>query len=140
MGELSLMDKYAPFLGRLLVGTMFMVSVVVLMGQFHRVIDLMGARGIPFAAPLLILIISLWLIGAVSIISGYKIREASICLFVVLIPVTLTIHNPWNADAAHFQNELNHFLKNMAILGGLLYLATFGPGPLSIGESTRRRR
>jgi len=39
---------------------------------------------------------------------------------VFLVPVTLIFHGFWHADAAEFQNQLNHFLKNVAILGAML--------------------
>jgi putative oxidoreductase len=41
------------------------------------------------------------------------------------VPVTLIFHGFWHADAAEFQNQLNHFLKNVAIFGGLLALFDF---------------
>jgi putative oxidoreductase len=36
--------------------------------------------------------------------------------------VTLIFHGFWHADAAEFQNQLNHFLKNVAIFGSMLVL------------------
>lgn len=134
MNRSTLMERYALLLGRLLIGGMFMTSTVVLVGGFDRVADLMRHKGIPFAAPVLVMTIVLWFVGAVSIISGYRIKTVSFLLFVVLIPATLTIHAPWKSSAASFPNELNNFLKNLAILGGLLYLATHGSGPLSVGK------
>jgi uncharacterized membrane protein YphA (DoxX/SURF4 family) len=29
---------------------------------------------------------------------------------------------------------MNHFLKNFAIVGGLLMIAAFGPGPMSLDK------
>jgi putative oxidoreductase len=37
------------------------------------------------------------------------------------VPVTLIFHGFWRG-AAEFQNQLNHFLKNVAVFGGLLAL------------------
>ncbi|MFD2272556.1 hypothetical protein ACFS07_19115 [Undibacterium arcticum] len=37
-----------------------------------------------------------------------------------MIPVTFVFHAFWSADAASFQNQLTQFLKNLAILGGML--------------------
>ncbi|CAB3803056.1 hypothetical protein LMG28614_05731 [Paraburkholderia ultramafica] len=132
------MEKYATLAARILIGGMFLASALGMMGAFGSVADLMRQKGIPFTTPLLIATIALWLVGAAGIISGYKLREASIALFIAVIAVTVTIHAPWTAAPAAFQDELNHFLDNLAILGGLLYLATFGPGRLSIGEGIKR--
>jgi putative oxidoreductase len=50
-----------------------------------------------------------------------------------MIPVTAVFHNPWAAgDAAQVQQQMIHFLKNLAIMGGLLHLSAFGPGYFSI--------
>ena len=35
-------------------------------------------------------------------------------------------------DAAQYGNQLNHFLKNVAIIGGLLYVAALGAGSASV--------
>ena len=35
------------------------------------------------------------------------------------------------------QNQLNHFLKNIAIMGTMVYLMAFGSGPLSLGKHHR---
>lgn len=45
----------------------------------------------------------------------------------VIGALTFCIHAPWLADAAGFRNELNHVLKNLAILGALLFLAAPPP-------------
>jgi putative oxidoreductase len=43
-------------------------------------------------------------------------------LALFLVPVTLIFHAFWGAAAAEFQNQLNHFLKNVAILGAMLVI------------------
>src|SRR6516225_9853354 len=140
MNEHSTVERYAPLLGRLLMGGMFLVNAVGLIGAFPDVAQLMKHKGIPFDTPLLAVTIAVWLIGAFSIISGYRIRQISLLLIIVLIPVTVGIHAPWNAVQADIQNQLNHFLKNIAIIGGLLYMAAFGPGPLALRVDEKKRR
>jgi len=44
-----------------------------------------------------------------------------------MIPTTWIFHTNF-AD----QNQMIHFMKNLAMIGGLLYVAGFGPGPLSV--------
>ncbi|MGN5480858.1 hypothetical protein ACTMU2_41580 [Cupriavidus basilensis] len=36
------------------------------------------------------------------------------------MPTTLIFHGFWRADLADSWNQLNHILKNIAILGGML--------------------
>ena len=44
-------------------------------------------------------------------------------------------HRFWQIDAAQYANQLNHFLKNAALVGGLLYVVVFGAGD---GQPGRR--
>jgi putative oxidoreductase len=50
--------------------------------------------------------------------------------FVVI--ATFMAHRFWQFDAAQYANQMNHFLKNAAIVGGLLYAAVMGAGALSL--------
>ena len=58
-------------------------------------------------------------------------RLAGAGLILFLIPTTLIFHNFWAQSGMEAQNQMAHFLKNIAIMGGLLMLMAFGPGPLS---------
>ena len=53
---------------------------------------------------------------------GVQAKYAALALALFTVPVTLIFHGFWHADAAEFQNQLNHFLKNVAIFGALLAL------------------
>lgn len=41
-------------------------------------------------------------------------------LALLLLPVSLVFHGFWSADVANYQNQSNHFFKNIAIPGGML--------------------
>jgi putative oxidoreductase len=53
-------------------------------------------------------------------------------LFLYIIPTTYFFHNFWTMTGMDQQNNLAHFLKNLAIMGGLLLLAANGPGGYSL--------
>lgn len=95
---------------------------------------MMAARGVSAPMPLLSLVILAWLAGSVCVIFGWRFRLAATMLFLLTLLVLVGIHGLWNADPASFENELNHFLKGMAMLGGLAYLAAFGPGDFHLGN------
>ena len=44
------------------------------------------------------------------------------------------MHPFWAAEPASFGGQLNNFMKNLAIMGGMLYVFVHGPGPLSLGR------
>jgi putative oxidoreductase len=61
-------------------------------------------------------------------------------MFVFTVIATLIFHNFWAVPADQAQNQMIHFLKNVSILGGLLYVVVHGSGPLSVdgGDPVRR--
>ena len=80
--------------------------------------------------------------GGLLMIAGLKARWAALIIFLWLIPVTLIFHVADYYQAAQ-QHEVNGmviqqimYLKNLAMMGGLLILAAMGPGRLSIDART----
>ena len=108
--------------GRALAGLLFLVSGINKILGFAYVAGWMNSAGIPAAGLLLVLTILLEVGGGLALITGVGARYAAAALALFLVPVTLIFHGFWGAGAAEFQNQLNHFLKNVAILGGMLVL------------------
>ncbi len=61
-----------------------------------------------------------------------KARFAALALFLYLIPVTLIMHNFFGVGGAERQAQTIHFMKNLAIMGGLLMVTASGAGPFSV--------
>jgi putative oxidoreductase len=108
--------------GRALVGLLFIVSGINKILGFSYVAGWMGSMGLPFAGLLLAAAILLEVGGGLALATGFQARWASLGLALFLVPVTLIFHGFWSAGAAEFQNQLNHFLKNVAILGAMLVI------------------
>lgn len=114
-------DSHSLFVGgRALLGTLFFVSGLTKIFGFAGVSGWMASAGLPASDVLLALTIGIEVIGGLSLIIGWKARWAALTLALFLLPVTAIFHRFWAADAAHFQDQLTAFLKNMAILGGML--------------------
>jgi len=75
------------------------------------------------------------LAGGLAIIAGFQTKIAAWILFLYLIPVTFLFHNFWAMQGAEQQQNMINFLKNVAIMGGLVILATYGAGPYSVDHS-----
>jgi putative oxidoreductase len=108
--------------GRALVGLLFVVSGINKILAFSYVAGWMASMGLPLAGLLLAGAIALEVGGGLALITGFQARWASLGLALFLVPVTLIFHAFWGAGAAEFQNQLNHFLKNVAILGAVLVI------------------
>jgi len=108
--------------GRALVGSLFIVSGIGKILGFAGVAGWMAGMGLPIASLLLAATIALEVGGGLALVTGFQARWASLGLALFLVPVTLIFHAFWGAGAAEFQNQLNHFLKNVAILGAMLVI------------------
>jgi putative oxidoreductase len=125
-------------LGRILYGAIFIFASL---GHFSRAtMDAAAHAGVP-AANLLVPASGLVaFVGGVLILLGLRARLGAVLIIVFLVPVTLTMHNFWAvADPMQRQLQMVNFLKNTALLGGALYMAYFGSGPLSLDAWIDRR-
>lgn len=107
-------------IGRALAGLLFLVSGINKILGFSYVAGWMSSSGLPAAGVLLTLTILLEVGAGLALITGFQARFGAAALALFLVPVTLIFHGFWHADAAELQNQLNHFMKNVAILGGML--------------------
>ena len=76
--------------------------------------------------------------GGLSLLLGYRARLGALALFLFLIPVTLVFHNFWTYPPEQQQVQMLFFLHNLTLMGGLLLVMTYGPGPLSLDLRNRR--
>jgi len=71
------------------------------------------------------------LVGGLAIILGFKTRLAALVMIVFTIIATLLAHSFWTMDdPARMANRIQ-FFKNVAIIGGFLYVFVRGAGPIS---------
>lgn len=124
--------------GRILVALIFILSGFNKISGFSSTAGYMASKGLPMAEVLLVPTILVELGGGLAILLGWHARLAAWAIFLFLIPVTLMFHAFWAVDAAQYQSQFNHFMKNVALMGAMLYIAGAGPGRFSIGEREGR--
>jgi len=120
--------------GRVLLAAIFVISGFNKIGGFEGVVGYIASKGLPMPQVLAALTIALELGGGILLIAGYKVRWVAIAFFLWLIPTTLIFHKFWGIDAAQVQNQMNSFLKNVSIMGGMLLVVAFGPGAYSLDK------
>lgn len=126
-------ERITPLVGRALLATIFIYSGLGKITGFESTAGYMAAYGLPLTKLLLVGAIALELGGGLSILTGYKTRLGAAALVLFTIPATLIFHAFWNvADPGQAYVEQLMFLKNLAIIGGLLVLMTFGPGRIAL--------
>ena len=70
--------------------------------------------------------------GGLLLLGGLRARTASLLLAAFLVPVSLLFHNPSGLSGMEAQMQVIQLLKNLAIIGGLLTVATRGARALSL--------
>ncbi len=120
--------------GRILLAAIFIISGFGKITGWDGTAAYMASKGLPMVPALLALTIAIELGGGILLAIGYKARWAALAIFLFTIPVTLVFHNFWAADAAQVQMQQINFLKNLAIMGGMLMVVAFGPGTYSVDK------
>ncbi len=126
------MKNLIPLMARILLAAIFLMSGLGKIMEPTGTLQYMAAYGMPLTGLFLVGAIGLQVVGGISLLLGYKARWGSILLVVFLLPATLIFHTKFSD-----QIQMIMFMKNLAILGGLLMVAYFGPGPLSLNARTK---
>ncbi len=129
---MQIINKFGPLVGRVLMAIIFLLSGINKIGGFAGTAGYMASKGLPMADVLLVITIIIEIGAALMLIVGWKARFAAAVVFLWMIPVTLVFHNFWAAPAAQYQVQMIMFMKNLAMMGGMLYVVAFGSGPVSM--------
>lgn len=120
------------FVARLLMSIMFIWAGIGKIIAFGNYTVYMAAKGLPVPAVFLVLAIIVEILFGVLLLVGYKTRIAAAVLALYLIPVTLIFHAFWEYTDTEKQLQIFNFLKNIAIIGGLLSFVCIGSGGCSL--------
>lgn len=119
--------RYLPFVGRLMIGLPFAMSGLGKLAAYGATTEMIGAAGLPLSPLAFSIAVAVELGGGVLLIAGYRARFVAIALAVFSLVAAASFHNDF-AD----QNQMIQFLKNVMLAGGLLQIAAFGAGALSL--------
>jgi putative oxidoreductase len=129
--------KNAAILARLLVATVFLLNGFGVIDQGVPLKEL-AATGVPVGLASMMVMggRGLQIIAGLALVFGAYTQFAALALFAFLIPATLTAHAFWKAAGTPaFQGQLVNFSKNLAMMGGLLFIAARE----AIGETPWRK-
>ena len=126
---MNALNKYGPLTARVLISLIFVVSGVLKIFFFNNTLQYMQSVNIPFVTFGLVIAIIIEIFGGVSLIFGLKIKWVAWVLIGYTIILTLIFHTNF-AD----QTQMVAFLRNLAIIGGLILISIHGPGPFSLDK------
>ena len=131
---MKLLQGIVAVTGRVLLCVIFLMAAVGnKIPHFSDVAQLMGSKGIPQPKLMLAGAIVFLLAGSLSVITGYRARIGALLLLVFLALATYYFHNFWAITEAKAQQEqMIQFMKNLSMMGAMLFIIANGPGPMSI--------
>ncbi len=128
------LKSFGSLIGRILLVLIFLNSGLNKIGNFDGTAQYMTNYGMPSAAYFLFAAIIIELVGSITVILGYSTRFGALLLILFLIPATIIFHTNFDDP-----NQIIHFMKNVSMFGGCLFLLAMGPGRLSLDYISKRQ-
>jgi len=127
----------AALVGRILLAIMFITSGFGKLTGFDGTVGYIASKHLPLPQVGAVIAILAELGGGLLLLVGFKARWAALALAIFTLAAGILFHDFWNADAASKMMQSINFWKNVTIAGGMLMLAAFGPGTLSVDGRRR---
>jgi putative oxidoreductase len=125
--KLSVFNDIALLIGRILIAALFVVAAYNKFKGLGGTTTYFTKLGVPAPSAVAPLVATFELAAGALLIAGFKTRYVALVVAGFVIIAALLAHTNF-ADG----NQLNHFLKNLAIAGGALALFVAGPGRYSV--------
>lgn len=110
--------------GRALLGLYFLVPGIAKFAAWDRHITLMETHEMLLAPALLIIAGVAQIVGGLCLIANKQVMVCSVGLAAMTLLINVNLHDFWNAyEGVNPERETQNFVKNLAILAGLLVLA-----------------
>jgi len=129
-----------PFtlVGRVLMAALFLPAGVSKIAGFAGTVGYIASKGVPLPEAAAIIAIIVEVGGGLALILGFKTRWAALAIALFTLIATFMFHNYWTLPADQQMVQQLMFMKNIAVIGGLLTLAAWGAGAWSMdGKQTR---
>ena len=123
-----LREGIAPLVARIAISGIFIPAAISKAFAWDGNVSYMASRGLPMIPVLLAASLVIEAAGTLCLLLGYRTRLAAAVMAAYLVPVTFACHDLLGTQ----------FLKNAGIIGGLVMIAAYGPGRLSL--DARRTR
>lgn len=126
------LQNIAPPIGRVLIAILFIGAGFSKITGYSGTAGYMEMMGVPGA--LLPLVILLEIGGGLLLLVGYQTRVVAFLLggFTLIAGVLFHLIPSSGMEGMAAQNEMIHFMKNMAVAGGLGFVFASGAGAFSV--------
>ncbi|YCI05278.1 DoxX family protein [Ensifer sp. D2-11] len=136
MSDNPALQSSLALIGRLLLAAMFILSGFGKLGDPSGTIGYIASAGLPLPPVAYAVALAVEIGAGILLVLGYRARWVALILAAFTLASAIGFHTDF-AD----QNQMIHFMKNLAITGGFLQIAAFGAGVFSLdGRAARAGR
>lgn len=135
---MNALNRYGPLAGRILIALIFILSGFSKIGGFDGTVGYIASKGLPLPQLAAVGAIIVELGGGILLVLGWKTRWAAAAMLLFTALAALLFHNFWVMPPDQAQNQMIHFMKNISMMGGLLYVVIHGSGALSLDRDDRK--
>lgn len=121
-------------IGRVMLAAVFVTSGIDKISGFQGLVGAIASKGLPMPEVFAVATIIIEVVIALMLVAGWKARWAAFVMAAFTVIVTFFFHAFWAVPEAQKAMQEINFFKNVAIVGGLLFVMAFGPGRLSIDK------
>ena len=127
------MKDVIDLIGRILISIIFLYEAYDTVFYYQETKAIMTSYGVTWNQDfLLVSSIMCLILGGLLLLLGYRPGLGSILILFYWIPVTFIAHSFWNDPPENQRIEAILFMKNLAIIGGLMLVYVNGSGRFSI--------
>ena len=132
---MEIVRMYGPLVGRVLLAVIFIVAGFGKITGFEGTVGYIQSVGLPAPQLAAVVAIIVELGGGIMLVIGWKARWAAAAIFIFTLVAGVIFHAFWSSPADQVMMQQIQFMKNLAIMGGMLYIIVYGSGPLSVDRN-----
>lgn len=127
------MKDYIDLIARIFIAFIFLFEAYGIATDLKGTKQLMTNYGITWQQDMLLYgCLFLMVLGSVLVLIGYRSSFGAVLLLMYFIPITFIVHSWWNDPLEIKLEQAELFIKNFAIIGGLLMVVVNGSGRFSV--------
>ena len=134
---MNAIERLGPLAGRVMMAALFIPSGFSKLAGFQGTVGYIASKGLPLPQLGAVAAIGVELLVAAALLLGWRTRWAALILVLFTLAAAVLFHDYWAAPPEQKMMQAINFWKNVAIAGGLLFVAAHGPGPYAVDREGR---
>jgi putative oxidoreductase len=134
---MNAIERLGPLAGRVMMAALFIPSGFSKLAGFQGTVGYIASKGLPLPQLGAVAAIVVELVAAAALLLGWRTRWAALILVLFTLAAAVLFHNYWAVPPEQKMMQAINFWKNVAIAGGLLFVAAHGPGPYAVDREGR---